>query len=289
MTIDAKIFQKSRHHDAFSKNFCVRLARHAIEFRESISRKSQRCLFVDESISVDVAIFLDRHKTNAKKIEKRDRDSSNRHRILCSRDVWFFFALIYCDSQEFDSFTIFFLKSFIIITFYWMIATRIITFVKTFIIFVSFHRFRNKIHDFLFFVAFVVVSLVVSFVVTFAFVVVIVSSTFVVVASSTFVAVVSFAFVVVVFSSTFVDIRRSRFARIRRRRFARIRRHRLVDIRRNRLARIRRSRFVRIRFARHRARNREFRIHLFQKKKDFSTEKKNSNEKKILSEKKVYS
>jgi hypothetical protein len=74
MTIDAKIFQKSRHHNAFSKNSRVRFARHAIEFRESISRKSQRCLFVDESISIDAAIVLDRHETNAKKIEKRDRD-----------------------------------------------------------------------------------------------------------------------------------------------------------------------------------------------------------------------
>jgi hypothetical protein len=58
MTIDAEIFQKSRHHDAFSKNLRVRFARHA--------RKSQRCLFVDESISIDAAIVLDRRNEREK-------------------------------------------------------------------------------------------------------------------------------------------------------------------------------------------------------------------------------
>ncbi len=100
MTIDAKIFQKFRHHDAFSKNSRVRFARHAVEFRESISRKSQRCFFIDESILIDAAIVLDCHETNAKKIEKRDRDSSNHHRIFRSRDVRFFFVSTYCDSQN---------------------------------------------------------------------------------------------------------------------------------------------------------------------------------------------
>ncbi len=98
MIINAKIFQEFRHHDAFSKNLRVRFARHAIEFRESISRKSQRCLFIDESILIDAAIVFDRHETNAKKIEKRDRDSNNHHRIFRSRDVRLFFVLMYCDS-----------------------------------------------------------------------------------------------------------------------------------------------------------------------------------------------
>jgi hypothetical protein len=98
MTIDAKFFQKSRHHDAFSKNLRAHFARHAVEFRESISRKFQRRLFIDESISIDAAIVLDRHETNAKKIEKRDRDSNNRHQILRSRDFRFFFVSTYCDS-----------------------------------------------------------------------------------------------------------------------------------------------------------------------------------------------
>ncbi len=199
MTINAKIFQEFRHHDASSKNLHVHFAWHAIEFRESISRKSQRCFFVNKSILIDVAIVLNRHETNARKIEKRDCDSSNRHQILRSRDVRFFFVSIYCDSQKFNSFIVFFSKSFIIITFCWTIITKIITFVKTFIIFVNFHRFCNKIHDFLFFVAFVIVL----FVVTFAFVVV--------VASSIFVAVVSFEFVVVVFSSIFVAVVSSTF------------------------------------------------------------------------------
>jgi hypothetical protein len=116
MTIDAEIFQKFRHHDALSKNSRVRFARHAVEFRESILRKSQRCLFIDESISVDAAIVLDRHETNARKIEKRDRDSNNRHRILRSCDVRFFFVSTYCDSQELNSFTSSFFESFITIT-----------------------------------------------------------------------------------------------------------------------------------------------------------------------------
>ncbi len=116
MTIDAKIFQESRHHDVSSKNLRARFARHAVEFRESISRKSQRCLFIDESTSVDAAIVLDRHETNAKKIEKRDRDSNNRHRILRSCDVRFFFVSTYCDSQEFNSFTNSFFESFNTIT-----------------------------------------------------------------------------------------------------------------------------------------------------------------------------
>ncbi len=116
MTIDAEIFQKSRHHDASSKNFRVRFARHAVEFRESISRKLQRCFLIDESISIDAAIVLDRHETNAKKIEKRDRDSNNRHRILRSCDVRFFFVSAYCDSQELNSLTNSFFESFNTIT-----------------------------------------------------------------------------------------------------------------------------------------------------------------------------
>ncbi len=116
MTINAEIFQKFQHHDAFSKNLRVRFARHAIEFRKSILRKSQRCFFIDESILIDAAIVFNRHETNAKKIEKRDRDSNNRHRIFRSCDVRFFFVSTYCDSQKLNSFTNFFFKSFIIIT-----------------------------------------------------------------------------------------------------------------------------------------------------------------------------
>jgi hypothetical protein len=93
MTIEAEFFEKIRHHHTFTKNFRFRFAKRALEFRESISRKYQRSLFVDDSISINDSIVLNDHRSNAKKTKKRDRRSSRRYEIFSSLDVRFFFRI----------------------------------------------------------------------------------------------------------------------------------------------------------------------------------------------------
>jgi hypothetical protein len=61
MTIKTKIFEKARHHHAFTKNSRFRFTRRAVEFRESTSREFQRRFFVDDSISIDDSIVFDDH------------------------------------------------------------------------------------------------------------------------------------------------------------------------------------------------------------------------------------
>jgi hypothetical protein len=61
MTIKTKIFEKVRYHYALTKNFRVRFAKRAIEFRESISREAQRRFLVDNSILMNDLIILDDH------------------------------------------------------------------------------------------------------------------------------------------------------------------------------------------------------------------------------------
>ncbi len=116
MTIEAKIFEKARHHHAFTKNSRSRLAKRAVEFRESISRESQRRFLVDDSILIDDSIVFDDHRLNAKKTKKCDRRSSRRYEVFSSLDIRLFFVLTYFNSQEIKSFTNFFFESFIIIT-----------------------------------------------------------------------------------------------------------------------------------------------------------------------------
>ncbi len=116
MTIKTKVFEKVRHHHALTKNLRFRFARREIEFRESISRESQRRFFVDDSILIDDSIVLDDHRSNAKETKKYDRRSSCRYEIFNSLDVRFLFVLTYFNSQEIKSFTNFFFESFITIT-----------------------------------------------------------------------------------------------------------------------------------------------------------------------------
>jgi hypothetical protein len=116
MTIEAEIFEEARHHHALTKNLRLRFAKRVIEFRESISRESQRRFLVDDSISIDDSIVFDDHRSNAKKTKKCDRRSSRRYEIFSSLDVRRFFVLTYFNSQEIKSFTSFFFKSFNIIT-----------------------------------------------------------------------------------------------------------------------------------------------------------------------------
>ncbi len=49
-----------------------------------------------------------------------------------------FFSIIYCNSQKFKLYTNFFFESIIIITCLWLIATKIIIFVKNFVVVVLF-------------------------------------------------------------------------------------------------------------------------------------------------------
>ncbi len=116
MTIEAEVFEEARHHHALTKNFRLRFARRAIEFRESISRESQRRFLVDDSTSIDDSIVLDDHRSSAKKTKKCDRHSNRRYEIFNSLDVRRFFVLTYFNSQEIKSFTNSFFESFNTIT-----------------------------------------------------------------------------------------------------------------------------------------------------------------------------
>ncbi len=98
MTIEAEFFEEIQHHHAFTKSSRFRLARRAVEFRESISRKFQRRLFVDDSTSIDDSIVRDNHQSSAKKTKKRDRRLNRRYDIFSSFDVRFLFVLTYFNS-----------------------------------------------------------------------------------------------------------------------------------------------------------------------------------------------
>ncbi len=156
MTIKTKTFEKTRHHHALTKNFRLRLARRAVEFRQSILREFQRRLFVDDSTSIDDSIVLDDHRSNAKKTKKCDRRSSRRYEIFSSLNVQFLFVLTYFNSQEIKSLTSFFFESFITITCSWSIATKIITFVNDFVAVALF--VASLVTFFAFVVAFVTIS-----------------------------------------------------------------------------------------------------------------------------------